>query len=50
MIKLYKAQITDFTQADYANLYSLLERAIREKIDAKVTEKSHFQSLAGYIL
>lgn len=50
MIKLYKAQITDFTQADYANQYSLLERAIREKIDAKVTEKSHFQSLAGYIL
>lgn len=50
MIKLYKAKITDFTQADYANQYSLLERAIREKIDAKGTEKSRLQSLAGYIL
>ncbi len=50
MIKLYKAQITDFTQADYANQYSLLERALREKIDAKSTENSRLQSLAGYIL
>ncbi len=50
MIKLYTAKTTDFTQADYTNQYSLLECAIREKIDAKNTEISRCQSLAGYIL
>ncbi len=50
MIKLYEAKITDFTQADYTKMYSLLECAIREKIDAKNTKKSRLQSLAGYIL
>ncbi len=50
MIKLYTAKTTDFTQADYTNQYSLLECAIREKIDAKNKEISRNQSLAGYIL
>lgn len=50
MIKLYTAKTTDFTQADYTKQYSLLECAIREKIDAKSKEKSRCQSLAGYIL
>ncbi len=50
MINLYKAKITDFTQADYANQYSLLECAIREKIDVKKHIDAKKQSLAGYIL
>lgn len=50
MINLYEAKITDFTQADYTKQYSLLERAIREKINAKSIEKSRCQSLAAYIL
>ncbi len=50
MISLYEAKITDFTQADYTTQYSLLECAIREKIDAKQNPKSRLQSLAGYIL
>ncbi len=50
MINLYEAKITDFTQADYTNQYSLLECAIREKIDVKRQNKAKQQSLAGYIL
>jgi len=50
MIKLYEAQITDFSQADYTKQYSLLECAIREKIDAKQNQNLRLQSLAGYIL
>ena len=50
MIRLYEAKITDFTQADYTKQYSLLECAIRKKIDAKQQAKSKLQSLAGYIL
>lgn len=50
MIRLYEAKITDFTQADYTTQYSLLECAIREKIDAKQDQNSKLQSLAGYVL
>lgn len=50
MISLYEAKITSFTQADYTKQYSLLECAIREKIDAKQDENSRLQSLAGYIM
>ena len=50
MIKLYEAKITDFTQADYTKMYSLLECAIRDKIDAKKSNKSKQQTLVGYIL
>ena len=35
MIKLNSAKIYDFTQADYAKMYSLLDCAIKEKIDKK---------------
>ncbi len=50
MIKLYNARIYDFTQADYAKMYSLLDCAIKEKIDKKSSEKGKKLSLAGYIL
>ncbi len=50
MIKQYKANITDFTQADYTNWYSLLECAIREKIKNKNNSISQKQSLLGYTL
>ncbi len=50
MIRQYEAKITDFTQADYAKQYSLLECAIRDKIDEKKQERNKMQSLAGYIL
>lgn len=50
MIKRYEAKITDFTQADYTKQYSLLERAIRDKIDRKKSVVQKKQSLAGYIL
>lgn len=49
MINLYKAKITDFTQADYTDMYSLLECDIKDKIDVK-KERQRKQSLAGYIL
>lgn len=50
MIKLYNAKISDFTQADYAKMYSLLDCAIKEKIDKKQSEDDKKLSLAGYIL
>ncbi len=50
MIKIYSALITDFTQADYTEMYSLLDCALREKIDAKKQEDDKLCSLAGYIL
>lgn len=50
MIKLYKAKITDFTQADYTQWYSLLECAIREKIKSKHNAIIQKQSLLGYML
>lgn len=50
MIKLNSAKIYDFTQADYAKMYSLLDCAIKEKIDKKHSEKDKQLSLAGYIL
>lgn len=50
MIKLYLAKINDFTQADYANMYSLLDCALKEKIDSKKNEKAKKLSLLGYIL
>ena len=50
MIKLYTAKITDFTKADYTNAYSLLDCAVRAKIDAKSKNDDKMRSLAGYIL
>lgn len=50
MIKIYSAQITDFTQADYANMYSLLDCAMKIKIDCKSNDRDKMRSLAGYIL
>ncbi len=50
MIKLYKAKITNFTRADYTNMYSLLDCAIRARIDAKAKSDDQMRSLAGYIL
>lgn len=50
MIKLYKAQITDFTEADYANMYSLLDCALKQKVDLKKCETDKKQTLAGYFL
>ena len=50
MIKLYNAKITDFTKADYTNMYSLLDCAIKQKIDAKIKTEDKMRSLAGYIL
>ena len=50
MIKVYTALITDFTQADYAKMYSLLDCAIKAKIDSKKSKDEKKRSLAGYIL
>ena len=50
MIKIYSALITDFSQADYAKMYSLLDCALREKIDAKNKADDKMCSLAGLIL
>ncbi len=50
MIKLYDAKITDFTKADYSNMYSLLDCAIKQKIDSKIKDEDKMRSLAGYIL
>lgn len=50
MIKVYKAKIFDFTQADYTKEYSLLDCAIKEKIDKKKSDIDKKLSLAGYIL
>lgn len=50
MIKLYCAKITDYDQADYTKMYSLLECDIRAKIDKKKCEQDRLQSLLGYIL
>ena len=50
MIKFYSAKITDFTQADYADMYSLLDCALKEKIDSKKDETAKKLSLLGYIL
>lgn len=50
MIKVYTALITDFTQADYAKMYSLLDCAIKAKIDSKKNKDEKKRSLAGYIL
>lgn len=50
MMKLYIADIYDFTQADYAKMYSLLDCAMKEKIDRKTSIKDKIRSLAGWIL
>lgn len=50
MIKLYFAKITDFTQADYTRVYSLLDCAIKTKIDHKKSDYKKMQSLAGWLL
>ena len=39
MIKLYKAEISDFLQADYAQTYSLLDCESKEKNDKKVAKR-----------
>ena len=39
MIKLYKAEISDFSQADYAKMYSLLDCESKEKTDKKVAKR-----------
>lgn len=50
MIKIYNAKITDFTQADYTKMYSLLDCALKEKIDFKKNNDDKMRSLAGLIL
>ncbi len=50
MIRIYNSSINDFTQADYTNQYSLLDVAIRKRIDAKKHNNDKKCSLAGYIL
>ena len=50
MIKLYFAKITDFTQADYTKVYSLLNYAIKTKINKKKSNYKKMQSLAGLLL
>lgn len=50
MIKIYNAKVTDFTQADYTKTYSLLERALKEKIDLKKNNDDKMRSLAGLVL
>lgn len=50
MIKVYFAKITQYSQADYAEMYSLLECAIRQKIDAKKQNLNKQQSIVGYSL
>lgn len=50
MIKLYFDKITEYSQADYTKMYSLLECAIRQKIDAKKQNADKQRSLIGYTL
>lgn len=50
MIKLYIADIYDFNQADYAKMYSLLDCAMKQKIDKKNNIKDKIRSLSGWIL
>ncbi|MDO4608494.1 MAG: 4'-phosphopantetheinyl transferase superfamily protein [Clostridia bacterium] len=50
MIKIFSAHTTDFTQADYALQYSLLDIALREHIDRQKNTQDKTRSLAGYIL
>lgn len=50
MIKIYTANVTDFTQADYTEMYSLLDCALKQKIDFKKKRTDKLLSLAGYIL
>ena len=50
MIKLYLSKITEYSQADYAKMYSLLECTIRQKIDAKKRNLNKKQSIVGYSL
>lgn len=50
MIKIFSAKITDFTQADYTNAYSLLNCALIDKVSSKVSESDKKRSLAGYML
>lgn len=50
MVKIYSALISDYSQADYTNAYSLLDCALREKIDAKQKTQDILSSLVGYML
>ena len=50
MIKTYSAKISDFTQADYTHQYSLLDCALKQKIDTKKQPHNKMCSLCGYML
>ena len=50
MIKIYRALITDFSQADYTKQYGLLDCTLKKKIDDKKKSEDKMRSLAGYIL
>lgn len=50
MIKIYSAKISDFTQADYTDVYSLLDCALKKKVDTKKQNQDKMCSLCGYIL
>lgn len=50
MIKIYSSFITNYTQADYTRVYSLLECALKEQIDAKLQPQDKMRSLVGYDL
>lgn len=50
MIKLYFGSITDFTEADYTKQYSLLDCALKQKIDRKKATTDKMRSLCGLIL
>ena len=50
MIKIYRALITDFSQADYTKQYGLLDCTLKKKIDVKKKPEDKMRSLAGYIL
>lgn len=50
MIKIYSAKISDFTQADYTAMYSLLDCALKQKIDTKKQPRDKMRSLCAYIL
>lgn len=49
-MKTYFAKLSDYSQADYTKMYSLLECAIREKIDAKKNPTAKQQSILAYSL
>ncbi len=50
MIKIYWADINDFSQADYVKQYTKLDDILKKEIDAKIHSEDKMRSLAGYIL